>query len=554
MTALYVGLCLSVFIKSSCDSTNKDVLLAKSTTTPAKISWAFDAFTPTKRALQNRVYQDMALFHPWIIQRDVQDMSSVGLQRTASCFTDDNADPYALGHLRIVPDSNRYHSCSTQSFAFHQEYKGDAFSTSQRLSFKPLQRSSQKNTPLTLDSKPSTGYPPLRSSVMSNDRPWDLTSLTRSERTQAFIPCERHCVASTVFNPVNQQHLEPLDVSTSPFSSSDTSFVQGKLPNALLAETTLTSSVETRELAMVPITQASYPSSPVSSTNMGFKTPVSAERCLADALDLFLSSPATGTTISTATQSLSRSGSRLEEESPMSPSCVVVLSSPIARNSTPSLQKHRDLKYNFEPPWYNASSHGSSYFCALVRSPQNKQVENVQRKQKLHLESFPARQRETVASDIFLRNQKKNEDFTGWCVSQHVPRSHFNSSLKELFPDRTASTTHFGQTEMLRSDPSAFPLLINPIAPFPQRVDGYYPASNLHIDQQRNAVDYTQEVAQTTQLGSSGEMLHSREKSKCSVFLPSSTTTSTRDHAVSERASCIFYPATKPKLMLSNHV
>eukprot|EP00921_Rhytidocystis_pertsovi_P013726 GHVQ01022299.1.p1 GENE.GHVQ01022299.1~~GHVQ01022299.1.p1 ORF type:complete len:1579 (+),score=350.90 GHVQ01022299.1:471-5207(+) len=44
---------------------------------PRTVDWRFDNFTPTKRNLQNKLYEEMADFHPEIIDRDIRDLHKI---------------------------------------------------------------------------------------------------------------------------------------------------------------------------------------------------------------------------------------------------------------------------------------------------------------------------------------------------------------------------------------------------------------------------------------------------------------------------------------------
>lgn len=65
------------------------------------ISWAFDEFQATKRGIQNRVYQDMALFNPGVIERDRHLLPSRGLE-VCNFEPPTSGHPSAVGFLSLV--------------------------------------------------------------------------------------------------------------------------------------------------------------------------------------------------------------------------------------------------------------------------------------------------------------------------------------------------------------------------------------------------------------------------------------------------------------------
>merc|ERR1712032_654107 len=50
-------------------------------TAETPVDWEFDKFTPTKRLLQNAIYQECAAFHPDIVARDSKLLAARGLQK-----------------------------------------------------------------------------------------------------------------------------------------------------------------------------------------------------------------------------------------------------------------------------------------------------------------------------------------------------------------------------------------------------------------------------------------------------------------------------------------
>lgn len=70
------------------------------------IDWGFDDFIATKQRLRSRMYQDMAVYHPEIIQRDFAVLRDAGLEVIASESAVQSPPGTVIGCLRVRDDAS----------------------------------------------------------------------------------------------------------------------------------------------------------------------------------------------------------------------------------------------------------------------------------------------------------------------------------------------------------------------------------------------------------------------------------------------------------------
>ncbi|KAL7068708.1 protein kinase domain-containing protein [Cryptosporidium serpentis] len=118
-------------VKDSTDNTDKKWIANKGNlVSNSTIDWSFDKFEPTKRLLQNKIYEEIADLHPEILIRDFQHLNSLGINiprkhlpllRSKGLVTNticsDRINSYVLDTLLSTTSSSSSSSTPTDSFS-----------------------------------------------------------------------------------------------------------------------------------------------------------------------------------------------------------------------------------------------------------------------------------------------------------------------------------------------------------------------------------------------------------------------------------------------------